>query len=110
MSKYLDDNKTGQYEGYYRKDILISLHLFIDSYLKEPRNFSRETRELLQATRDKRPTRSEMSIEERRLDEIARANEATNTRRKEEGNPRMEPDIQDLLERKEGKLTLRKLL
>lgn len=54
--------------GHFNKDILSSLHLFIDAYLKQDQNFSRKTRELLQATKDKRPTRSEMSLEERKHD------------------------------------------
>ena len=85
MSRHLDDNKVSELDNYFNKKILRSLHLFIDAYLKEDRNVSRETRELLQSTKEKRPTRSEMSMEEKRLDEIARANEASKVRRKEEG-------------------------
>lgn len=83
MAKYHDDGNPLGGKEYFRKSVVHRLHLYIDEYLEE--NFSSESRELLKSTKDKRPTRADMSLEERRLDEIKRAEEASRVRREKEG-------------------------
>jgi len=78
------DERSKTREDYLDKSVLVSLYLFIESYLKDEKNFSSETRDLLQATKDKQPTRADMSREERRLEEVLRAKGATALRRKKE--------------------------
>lgn len=83
-----DREETG---NEYDSRMLQRLYLFIDSYLSKPCNCSRETARLLKATKEAKPSRQEMTSEERRFDEIDRAHEASRLRREREGIVGREP-------------------